>query len=66
MEMVEERLTATPTVAVIGVIGPAVRSGKAPAVTVTFVQEGEQLLPSLDSEITPAEAEFVLSAQARI
>jgi len=40
LEMVEERLTATPTVAVIGVIGPAVRSGAgAPLVAFTDVEQ---------------------------
>jgi len=64
-EPVAERDTFRGTIPLEGV---AVKEQEKPAgatVTVTFVH-GEQLLFSSDSVITPAEAEFVLSAQALI
>jgi len=63
-EMLEEKVTGTLTVGLTTGMLPAVRSGAEEEVTVTFVQ-GEQLLVSSDSGMTPEEAELLLSAHAR-
>lgn len=62
--IVEEKVAATPAVAVIGVIAPALRSGEVAAVAVTGVH-APQLSTSLVSVIVPVPAAEFLSAHTR-
>ncbi len=65
--MVAEKFVESPTIAVVGVAEPAVRSGAAREVTVTFAH-APQLFSSLTTDpslMTPPPALDVLSAQTR-